>query len=24
LRGEISPQVAVYELMRRDLKAEFD
>jgi glycerol-3-phosphate dehydrogenase (NAD(P)+) len=23
LRGEISPQVAVYELMRRDLKAEF-
>jgi glycerol-3-phosphate dehydrogenase (NAD(P)+) len=24
LRGEISPKVAVYELMRRDLKAEFD
>jgi glycerol-3-phosphate dehydrogenase (NAD(P)+) len=24
LCGEISPQVAVYELMRRDLKAEFD
>jgi glycerol-3-phosphate dehydrogenase (NAD(P)+) len=24
LRGKISPQVAVYELMRRDLKAEFD
>jgi hypothetical protein len=24
LRGEISPQVAVYELMRRDLKSEFD
>jgi glycerol-3-phosphate dehydrogenase (NAD(P)+) len=23
LRGKISPQVAVYELMRRDLKAEF-